>query len=211
MMCFSPVAAAQVSPAAAKTTANAKPIKTTAKPVAKTFPTSAKAEYKPDLELFPDGGQIFGMTWNYADQTQPTLFYGAPHTNNMLLKFSCSAKNDGAAKKDGAGEKTVNAIIFATTIDLRPDDQFGLTVRVDNGQSRGLLGKLGSATVGKRDFHMPFVALAADDPLFDALAHGQRVYFKVDGNRFSIDLTGSLQPIEQFTAACRGQGTSAKQ
>jgi hypothetical protein len=37
------------------------------------------------------------------------------------------------------------------------------------------------------------------------MTNGKRVFIKMDGNRFSIDLAGSLQPIRQFIAACKAK------
>jgi hypothetical protein len=170
---------------------------------------SAKKDYQPRLAAFPDVGQAFNMSWTYSDKGQPSVVYGSPNTDNFLWQFSCGRKaNIITQNQKIAPTYPVTGILSATTVDLRPDDQFGFTIRVDNGRSQGLLGQLGPIKIGNNDFNMPELVLDADNPLFEKLANGKRAFLKIDGNRFSVDLAGSLQPIRQFVAACKAKVTS---
>ncbi|QJB68138.1 hypothetical protein [Parasphingorhabdus halotolerans] len=172
--------------------------------------TSASKDYQPQLAMFPDAGQAFNMRWTYSDKGQPSVVYGSPNTDNVMWQFSCGRKpNIISQNQKVAPVFPVTGIINATTTDLRPEDQFGFTVRVDNGASQGLLGQLGSTQIGNDDFYMPNLVLDANNPLFEKLANGKRAFLKIDGNRFSIDLTGSLEPIRQFVSACKAKITSA--
>lgn len=179
------------------------------RPPEKAPASSARKDYQPKLGTFPDVGQAFNMTWRYVDKGTPTVTYGSPDTDNFIWQFSCGRKaNIITQNQKIAPVYPVTGILNATTTDLRPDDQFGFTVRVDNGRSQGLLGQLGPIKIGNNDFNMPELVLDANNPLFEKLANGKRAFLKIDGNRFSVDLVGSLQPIRQFVTACKAKITA---
>ena len=187
--------------------ASSQPVKMSPSSVAQKFPAaSAKQDYQPKLEMFPDVGHAFNMSWSYSDKGEPSVSYGSPNTDNFLWQFYCGRKaNIISQNQKIAPTYPVTGTLNATTVDLRPDDQFGFTIRVDNGRSQGLLGQLGPIKIGNNDFNMPELVLDAKNPLFEKLANGKRAFLKIDGNRFSIDLSGSLQPIRQFVSACKAR------
>lgn len=196
-------------PSKASSTVASQPAQGSAKRLEKAPAGSAKSDYQPKLAMFPDVGQAFNMSWSYSDRSEPSVTYGSPKTDNFIWQFSCGRKaNIISQNQKIAPTYPVTGTLNATTVDLRPDDQFGFTIRVDNGRSQGLLGQLGPIKIGNNDFNMPELVLDANNPLFEKLANGKRAFLKIDGNRFSVDLSGSLQPIRQFVAACKARVTA---
>lgn len=150
----------------------------------------------PSREDYPDAGQAFGMVWQYSDyDDKPFLSFHVPETDNRLWTMDCKKQADGSVR--------IANMIIASPKELMAEDRFGFTIRVDNGQSIGILARMLPANLEGEDYHMPQFYLPNSHSLFPALARGSRAYINLNGNKFSVHLKGSGEALTNFLKACQ--------
>lgn len=159
----------------------------------------AEQAAKPDVpsrEDYPDAGQAFGMVWDYmGNDDNPVLAFQVPQTDNQLWTMACKKRTDGSVR--------IANMIIAAPNELVAEDRFGFTIRVDNGQSIGILARMLPANLEGEDYHMPQFYLPNSHILFPALARGKRAYINLNGNKFSVHLKGSGEALTNFLKACQ--------
>lgn len=168
--------------------------------VAVSFPVFAQDKVPaPSLELYEDVGRGIGMEWNYQTQDgKPMLEFGVKETNHRLdrlWEFSCASVKSGRV--------TISNTIFAAAPEVQNDDQFGFSVRVDNGKSFGLIGRKDAFQIQGNNAYFPSFDMSDTHNLWDALRRGKRAFVNLNGNKFSFHLEGSGDAINRFLSACR--------
>lgn len=149
----------------------------------------------PSREDYPDAGQAFGMVWhNDSDGKLPTLSFMVPETDNRLWTMRCERFDNGSVR--------IGHLIIATPREMVADDQFGFTVRVDDGASIGVLARMLPAQIEGEDLVMPQFYLPNNHALFPALARGNRAFVNLNGNKFSVHLKGSGDALVAFLRGC---------
>lgn len=150
----------------------------------------------PPREDYPDAGQAFGMVWHYnGDEAAPVLAFKVPDTDNRFWTMACKRQQDGTVR--------IANMIFAAPKDLVAEDRFGFTVRVDDGRSIGVLARMLPADIEGRNSYMPQFYLPGSHDLLAALKKGSRAYVNLNGNRFSVHLSGSGDALTKFLDACQ--------
>lgn len=153
----------------------------------------------PSLDDYADVGREMGMEWYFqTNEGKPILEFGVKETNHRLdrlWEFSCA---------NLVSEKsTISNTIFAKPRDVRINDQFGFSIRIDNGQSFGLIGRRASFDIQGTETHFPQFKISEKHDLWNALQRGERAFVNLNGNKFSIHLDGSANAIHAFLAACK--------
>ena len=149
----------------------------------------------PSREDYPDAGQAFGMVWhNDTDGTRPVLSFMVPETDNRLWTMRCEKLEDGTVR--------IGHMIIAKPREMVAEDQFGFTVRVDDNAGIGILARMLPTQIEGEDLVMPQFYLPNSHALFPALARGSRAYVNLNGNKFSVHLTGSGDALVSFLRAC---------
>ncbi|MEH6757452.1 MAG: hypothetical protein V7676_08075 [Parasphingorhabdus sp.] len=162
-------------------------------------PTGADKTAKPVVpsrEDYPDAGQAFGMIWHYTNyDNNPNLAFEVPETDNLLWNVACEKQKNGSIR--------IANQIMAKPKELVAEDRFGFTVRVDDGQSIGVLARMLPVNIEGEEYHMPQFYLPNSHSLFRALAQGSRAYVNLNGNKFSMHLNGSGTALTAFLKACQ--------
>lgn len=149
----------------------------------------------PTLATYPDAGQEFGMVWsNWGDADNPHLDFAAPETDNRLWQMSCRRMADGNA--------TVVHQLEAGSRELGAGDRFGFTIRVDERPSLGLIARMELTEGEGGKYYTPRFYTSIRHGLFEALAKGKRAYINLNGNKFSVHLSGSGEALKSFLRAC---------
>ncbi len=165
--------------------------------LALSIPAAARAEFTaPTLDTYPDAGQLVGMKWDFVtiENNVPTLAFAVPETDNVLWRFRC--------EKYGEERHVVGNQILADPINMKPGDRFGMTLRVDSGESFGIVARMDKATVEGEAAYFPYFRLTKGHSMWDALRKGKRAYIDLGARRFSIHLNGSGKAINSFLDAC---------
>ena len=150
----------------------------------------------PSREDYPDAGQAFGMVWhNESDGKLPMLTFMVPETDNRLWTMRCEKLDSGSVR--------IAHMIIATPREMVAEDQFGFTVRVDDGASIGVLARMLPTQIEGQDLVMPQFYLPNNHALFPALARGNRAFVNLNGNKFSLHLKGSGDALVEFLRACQ--------
>ncbi|WP_339693274.1 hypothetical protein [uncultured Parasphingorhabdus sp.] len=150
----------------------------------------------PSREDYPDAGQAFGMVWhNESDGKRPMLTFMVPETDNRLWTMRCEKLDNGSVR--------IAHMIIATPREMVAEDQFGFTVRVDDGASIGVLARMLPTQIEGQDLVMPQFYLPNNHALFPALARGNRAFVNLNGNKFSLHLKGSGDALITFLRACQ--------
>ena len=163
-------------------------------------PVSALEKIKsPSLDVYEDVGEGLGMEWFFqANNGNPMLEFGVKETSHRLdrlWEFSCaSIVNDN---------NTISNTIFAKPRNIRENDQFGFSIRVDNGESFGLIGRRASLEIQGIETYFPQFKISDNHNLWNALQRGERAFVNLNGNKFSIHLDGSAIAINAFLNACK--------
>ncbi len=168
--------------------------------LAVSFPAFAQDEVPaPSQEIYDDVGRGLGMEWSFQTQNgEPMLEFGVKETDHRLdrlWEFSCASVESGHA--------TISNTIFATAPGVQNDDQFGFSIRVDNGKSLGLIGRKDPFQIQGNSAYFPRFDISDTHKLWDALRRGERAFVNLNGNRFSFHLEGSGDAINGFLNACR--------
>jgi hypothetical protein len=155
----------------------------------------------PSLAIYEDVGRGLGMEWFFqSNNGNPILEFGVKETDHRLdrlWEFSCTnfgSKND-----------TISNTIFAKSPEVRTDDQFGFSIRIDNGKSFGLIGHKGLFEIQGTQTYFPQFDISHNHGLWEALRRGERAFVNLNGNKFSIHLNGSANAINAFLNACRNR------
>lgn len=164
------------------------------------IPASAKGKTEaPSLEVYEDVGEGLGMEWFFqANNGNPILEFGVKETSHRLdrlWEFSCASLK--------AENGTISNTIFAKPRDIRRNDQFGFSIRVDNGESFGLIGRRASFEIQGIETYFPQFKIPESHNLWSALQRGERAFVNLNGNKFSIHLDGSANAINAFLSACK--------
>ncbi len=150
----------------------------------------------PSREDYPDAGQAFGMVWhNDSNGKLPVLTFMVPETDNRLWTMHCQKLDNGSVR--------IANMIIATPRESYAEDQFGFTVRVDDGASIGVLARMLPTQIEGQDLVMPQFYLPNNHSLFPALARGNRAYVNLNGNKFSLHLKGSGDALITFLRGCK--------
>jgi len=150
----------------------------------------------PSIATYPDQGQDYGKVWNFQSYAgDPYLGFEVPETDDRLWTFSCEERPKGG--------KYIASFFLVDAPEMRPGDKFGMSIRVDNGKSIGMLARMDKIQLEGDFYHMPRVQLLKNHPLFAALSAGNRAYINVNGNKFSVHLKGSGAAFEKMLSACK--------
>lgn len=153
----------------------------------------------PSLDVYEDVGEGLGMEWFFqANNGNPILEFGVKETSHRLdrlWEFSC-----GSLRTD---DGSISNTIFAKPRDIRRNDQFGFSIRVDDGESFGLIGRRASFEIQGTETYFPQFKIPEDHSLWRALQRGERAFVNLNGNKFSIHLDGSANAIHAFLNACK--------
>lgn len=160
---------------------------------------SQDIDHSPSLKDYEDFGQGLGMEWFFqTDNGKPVLEFGVKETSHRLdrlWELSCT----GIAESSN----TISNTIFAVPPEVRHNDQFGFSIRIDDGQLFGLVGQQSSLKIQDTQIHFPQFAISENHKLLRALQRGNRAYINLNGNKFSIHLDGSASAIKAFLEACK--------
>ncbi len=136
------------------------------------------------------------MIWHYRNFANgPVLAFEVPETDNQLWTMGCQKQGDGSVR--------IANLLIATPRELAADDQFGFTIRVDDGAAIGILARMLPVRLEGDPYHMPQFYLPNRHALFPALARGNRAYINLNGKKFSISLKGSGEALKSFLRACQ--------
>lgn len=153
----------------------------------------------PSMEVYEDVGRGVGMEWKYqALNGKPLLEFGVTETNHRLdrlWEFSCASLENGRSK--------IANTVFAKPPEVREGDRFGFSIRIDDGKSFGLIGRNDLFEIQGFYSHFPQFDIFDSHSLWGALRRGERAFVNMNGNKFSIHLEGSADPIKRFLNACR--------
>ncbi|MFK7840999.1 MAG: hypothetical protein AB8B54_01935 [Sphingorhabdus sp.] len=149
-------------------------------------------------ESYVDVGSGLGMEWNFHTvDGQPILEFGVKETSHRLdrlWEFTCANLD--------AGQGTISNTIFAKSPEVRKGDEFGFSIRVDDGRSFGLVGHKGLFQIQGVSSHYPQFDISDSHNLWDEMRRGKRAFVNMNGNKFSIHLNGSSHAIQNFLNAC---------
>lgn len=149
----------------------------------------------PNLTEYPDAGQEFGMVWSsWGDTADPRLDFAAPETDNRLWLMTC--------KRQPNGKATIVHQLEASSKGAGAGDRFGFTIRVDQNPSLGLIARMELTDGEGGKYYVPRFYTSNRHSLFESLAKGSRAYVNMNGNKFSVHLTGSGDAIKNFLRAC---------
>ncbi|MGB5484896.1 hypothetical protein [Parasphingorhabdus sp.] len=153
----------------------------------------------PSPRAYQDVGRGAGMEWSYHIRNgKPLLEFGVKETGHRLdrlWEFSCASDHNGRA--------IISNTIFARSPELQNNDQFGFSIRVDNGKSIGLIARKDPFEIQGHNAYFPRFDMSATHILWDALRRGERAFVNLSDNRFSLHLEGSGKAIKKFLDACR--------
>ncbi|WP_422344938.1 hypothetical protein [Parasphingorhabdus sp.] len=168
--------------------------------IAVAMPSAVSAQSEapaPSEELYEDVGRGVGMTWSFQSQRgKPALEFGVKETEHRLdrlWEFSCANFKNG----------TVSNTLFANPPELREGDQFGFSIRIDNGKSYGLIGRMDPIQIQGSNTNFPHFDIGRSHDLWKALRLGNRAFINLNGNKFSIHLEGSGTAIGKFLNVCK--------
>ncbi len=165
-----------------------------ATPISAQSPDSA-----PSLEEYEDVGRGMGMAWYFhTNDGNPILEFGVKETSHRLdrlWEFSCANLADD--------NSTISNTIFAKPREVRRNDQFGFSIRIDNGKSFGLVGRRAAFDIQGTETYFPQFKIPENHSLWNALQRGERAFVNLNGNKFSIHLDGSSRAINAFLTACK--------
>lgn len=158
-------------------------------------PLAAQSYAAPTKMTYPDFGEEQGMQWVFAKiGGKAFLDFKEPETDNELWRFAC--------EKYRGDSYVIGNTLLASPLNQRADDRFGMTMRVDNGNSFGLIARMDKTMVEGKEQYFPYFAMPKDHSLWDALRRGSRAYIDLGGRRFSIHLRGSGDAIKSFLDGC---------
>ncbi|GAB5488401.1 MAG: hypothetical protein Pars2KO_19710 [Parasphingorhabdus sp.] len=153
----------------------------------------------PSLSDYKDVGRGLGMEWFFhADNGNPVLEFGVKETSHRLdrlWEFSCAGLK--------SNKIAISNTIFAKPREVRRNDEFGFSIRVDNGESFGLIGRRTSFEIQGTQAFFPQFRISQNHDLWSALQRGQRAFVNLNGTKFSIHLDGSANAIQAFLNACK--------
>ena len=162
-------------------------------------PVSAQNAVSPNIEEYEDVGQGLGMVWHYHGQDgAPVLEFGVKETNHRLdslWEFTCANFAIGSGR--------ISNTIFASPPEADENDEFGFSIRVDDGNSIGLIGRKDPFQIQGNQSYFPQFQISDKHKLWDALRGGERAFVNLNGNKFSIHLKGSADAIDAFFRECR--------
>lgn len=150
------------------------------------------------MESYVDVGRGLGMEWNFHTvDGKPILEFGVKETSHRLdrlWEFTCANLD--------AGNGTISNTIFAKSPEVRKGDEFGFSIRIDDGRSFGLVGHRGLFEIQGVSSHYPQFDISDSHNLWDEMRRGKRAFVNMNGNKFSIHLEGSSHAIQNFLNAC---------
>ena len=162
-------------------------------------PVSAQIAVSPNIKEYEDVGQGLGMVWHYQGKDgAPVLEFGVKETNHRLdslWELTCANFANGSG--------TISNTIFANPPEADENDEFGFSVRVDDGNSIGLIGRKAPFQIQGTKSYFPQFQISDKHKLWDALRGGERAFVNLNGNKFSIHLKGSADAIGSFFSECR--------
>ena len=146
---------------------------------------------------YSDVGQVMGMEWYFQNKhNKPALAFGVKDVGYWFWKISC----DGTQKRDKIAVKN---IILVKHGNVRVNDEFGLTIRIDDRQSHGVTGKMKPYQgLGYESVYPQFYVSDKDD-FWNDLRRGSRAFINLNGNKFSVHLEGSSSSVKSFIKACQ--------
>lgn len=153
----------------------------------------------PSLHEYEDVGRGLGMEWFFhSNQGNPILEFGVKETSHRLdrlWEFSCNSKEKNNI--------SISNTIFAAARETRKNDEFGFSIRIDNGESFGLIGRRAAFKIQGTETYFPQFQISGNHSLLNALQRGERAFVNLNGNKFSIHLDGSSRAIDAFLSACK--------
>ena len=146
---------------------------------------------------YSDVGQVMGMEWYFQNKhNKPALAFGVKDVGYWFWKISC----DGEQKRD---KIAVQNTILVKNDNVRVNDEFGLTIRIDGRQSHGVTGKMKPYQgLGYQSVYPQFY-VSNKDAFWDDLRRGSRAFVNLNGNKFSVHLKGSSSSVKSFIKACQ--------
>ena len=155
----------------------------------------------PSLNEYEDVGRGLGMEWFFhSNQGNPILEFGVKETSHRLdrlWEFTCENKEKNRI--------SISNTIFAAARDARRNDEFGFSIRIDNGESFGLVGRRAAFKIQGTETYFPQFQISENHSLLTALQRGERAFVNLNGNKFSIHLDGSSRAIDAFLNACKNR------
>lgn len=134
-----------------------------------------------------------GRVWDYRfDAGEPPmayLGYGVPETDDSLGGFHCAAHSGAVTVFISETDDKQKAGKAATAIFAAGETQTKIAGKLAPNEEAGVPSFEGR--------------IAADDPIFAAMARGDKLVVTIGGSKQSAPLKGVAGKVEKFVEACR--------